>query len=126
MQKKETKRDGIVENGPPDTSNMSLFFIDGNRWHSAKNTSKLCAEGAVVNMLHHMRVPDLAVKIQKLALLDSNSLVLELQLENLPKRIARTNDRESINKRLWLLQHFGFRRTPPVSSQTISECICNG
>ena len=76
-----------------------------NFWHSSENHSKLCTEGAVANMLFHMKMKDGAIEFHRLSCLPPKELLQEMNVTNIPKKVWK-NDHvmDPIEKCVWMLE----------------------
>jgi len=103
-----------AEEAPPDDR---LICTDGqltNLFYNAKNSSKLCAQGAIANLLHMLQCSKEQLDVfWQLANSDVEDLV-NFFCQELPKNI--TNSLDSIKKCLWILrQKFKFTTTKKLN-----------
>ena len=62
-----------------------------NIWWSESNELKLCVQGCITNLLHHMRAGEATAQFQRLSTMDDVSLMLELGIKSFPNKVSRSN-----------------------------------
>ena len=103
-------------------------IMKGNLWYCEKNYSKLCAEGAVANMLFHMNLREDAMEFCRLATITSiDELLAAMNASSIPKKVIDIRHIiDPIEKCIWILEKkFNCRRLGRLNCQqfTSSEQI---
>jgi hypothetical protein len=95
-----------------------------NKWFCTDNHSKLCAEGSVCNLLHHMNLSADANLFRGIAInCTMDGLKKAMETTILPKRILLGQEIDPFEKCIWILEtRFNCRRMRPVNiSRLISS-----
>ncbi len=88
-----------------------------NVWYCTDNHSKLCSEGSVCNLLHHMHLSDDANLFRGIAVnCTIDGLKKAMKTDVLPKRILLGHEIDPFEKCIWILEtRFNCRRMRPVN-----------
>jgi hypothetical protein len=94
-----------------------------NVWSSADNHSKLCTEGSLCNLLHHMNLNEDAIVFQDIAInCTIDGLKNAMETDVLPKRILLGREIDPFEKCMWILEtRFNCRRMRPVNVSRLTS-----
>jgi hypothetical protein len=94
-----------------------------NVWFCTDNHSKLCSEGSVCNLLHHMNLSDDAIVFRGIAInCTVDGLKQAMGTSTLPKRILSGHEIDPFEKCMWILEtRFKCRRMRPVNLSRLTS-----
>lgn len=81
--------------------------VNDNFWYSKENHAKLCTEGAVANMLFHMKLPQEAEEFREVVTKPEKEMLVAMQATHVPKRVRDRRNKSMLDpmeKCMWILE----------------------